>query len=83
MIAAAHSVALPAPPRRMPGALARTLLCGLGWGLGYTAWITAAAAWDCGAICVDDAVKTAIVASTLGVVAFAPIVAFSNRSKSE
>ncbi len=75
MIALTHPTAFLARLRD-PRTLRRASIAGAAWGAALTVGLTALSAWQCGGVCIDEAVWFAGVSVTTGILAIGPIAAF-------
>jgi hypothetical protein len=64
---------------REPAGLRRGVAAGAAWGVTLTIALTALTAWQCGGICIDDAIWLGGVSTATGLLAIGPIAAFGRR----
>jgi hypothetical protein len=64
---------------REPAVLRRGAIAGAAWGVSLTVALTALAAWQCGGVCIDDAVWLGGVSTATGMLAIGPIAALGRR----
>jgi hypothetical protein len=62
-----------------PGGIRRAVAAGTLWGVGLTVAFVALRFWQCGLICVDDVVNTAVLSVAAGIVTLGPLAAFGRR----
>jgi hypothetical protein len=63
-------------------ALRRGLIAGAAWGVSLAVGLTALTAWQCGGVCIDEALWLGGVSSATGILAIGPIAALGRPSAS-
>ena len=57
----------------------RMLTAGTAWGVAMSAGLAGLTLWNCGMICQDDLIKTAVLSIAAGIVAIGPLAAYGRR----
>jgi hypothetical protein len=64
-----------------PAALARGVIAGVAWGVALTAGLLAFSVWQCGSICIEEAISTATLSIGVGLLTMGPLAIFGRISR--
>lgn len=68
-------------PRFSPDGLRRGTLYGIAWGLALAGGLAGLTLAQCGAVCIDEAARTAALSVAAGIACFGPFAAFGGKAR--